>query len=431
MGSIMGIRWNSGKLQVQYFPCCDWVNVEGMTGIVQDTGSTPTTDISFLDWVSNQFPPLPSTPGVPHTNPDYTTVDSKRCAKATAFVNEMYDDLDVVRDILLLYDIGTPAVLGIAAALATGLGTAGVAWGIYLAVAAIVYQSVSEYGIDGAIESLDQFHDDDAMKSSIICQLVDQMVSSDKIEDDDVKVAVLAMNDALLLGEEPGPSIAAAMIKALPAYYWKLKAQGAYPDTECGCEQYLPNGYTPPVTNGALADTGTVVYAGVTHSSMVNYSNQPYDQINLTPQGTKVGAGHFRTKYSGSDNAFGQLSYYSAVGILIKLNTPATINNLKFDLVVNGVPSGASFQTFKARAKVYVPATGWVSAGGSEDGNLNPSTQNNITRSFTAGEATHVLLTFMTGNANANLTADVKNIRLTGTVNGQGFLDLPLGQAAP
>lgn len=231
MGSVMAIRIENGVLQVQYFPCCDWVDVGSIADIVTQTTNTPKT---FSEALAQGFSNLPATlPTLPHNDPAHNTPSSLACAKATAAVTQMKALIVDFRDSLETIP-GGGLVLSAWVVILNALGLGALAYPF------AIVRAVQKFGQGPLLDMYNDLLENDEFWDNAICSLTAQMDAYGSLTGQDVGaiynylvqntiLAVGAMNDILDM--------------IVPTEYQRTVSQ-MIPETTCGCDLYKP--YVPP-----------------------------------------------------------------------------------------------------------------------------------------------------------------------------------------
>lgn len=337
--------WNDG--------CCEWTPIPIVSGITPIAITKPSTEISLQEWEDLGEPPgiVPGVPAPPMSNSAYTgQVSSIRCAKATALIATLKDTLNPINEVCItLGGVSAWSVAEIAQALiAAGLsGGWSVAAGIALAIAAVVVETSLA---TMAAESTQWLADED-LWVDLICTLTGALTEGETITDLDVKQLIYYFTQAI--GGTPGnrPWII-KLLYTLPIFYWKELTQPDVADTDCGCETYLPRGYTPPASQEAVYNFMQV--SRIDGAGTNNVYNLPggatlQDVLALQAIGNWDG--------SEADSVYaGQISsqYYSGFGIIFEFPVPSKIDDVHFDMTWDGA-SQASGGT-RSRGYAYCPA---------------------------------------------------------------------------
>lgn len=269
------------------------------------------------DWQNDSVPGASGFPDVPSDFEEYLkNTEALKCSKATALVNEMWN-------VVAIHE-GFDEVEGLfntiaffAAAISTWAGAAGAA-----AVAASAssigvsfLDLAANIGLDQLKENLEAITENEAVKSELICDLVERMTIKTNLEDaanlaikktsiyeEDVKIAIERF--ATLV---PDSTEAVILLKVFPTKSWNEIVTPKIPGTLCGCEEYDPN--PPPATEPEESEFG--FYPGVLLGDFTT-SHTPDTAQEITPvRGIKTSETAYETDantYFDSDDDAGLLS---------------------------------------------------------------------------------------------------------------------------
>lgn len=214
-------------------------------GTIVGGGATGLPDgTSVDDWIDAGSPPIAEPPAAPHTNPLYQTMDSLKCAKATALVNEIWNILTISESLRTTTNL-TAAVAGMKELLGAFGWVASAPVTFWLAVANVFTGTV----FSEVADELDEVHGNDEAKNELICDLVDRMKTPtkigswtfDKLTAEDVQTA-LDRFDVVV----PHAAIVRKIIGIFPIKSYLEVVSPKIMDTECGCDTYTP--VPPPQT---------------------------------------------------------------------------------------------------------------------------------------------------------------------------------------
>lgn len=266
-----------------------------------------------------------------HDNPLYKTMDSLKCAKATALVNEFWRIADFGNTLedVVVYSQVVASIAGIYAIVTPEPTSKTIAAG--LAAAAI--GMVNEFGLEDWRDDLLYVYDDVDGKDELICTLVQQMSAPVKLGNvltinrmtvDDVAKGVAAF--AAQYADYP---LAVKMLKAMSVSGLIEATQFIIAETDCGCVDYEP--VTPPVDPALPPDDGCIkVYPA-------ELCLAPYDGQNMSAPlsywtgfelfGTH-GDGVYITGAAGNNGAGADLF---RVGALFEISAGAQIIEVRWD----------------------------------------------------------------------------------------------------
>lgn len=291
------MRYDQVKKIMLFKDGCDWLPVPASA--IGSAGSGGADE-----WDGQA--PIPDADEVPHDNPLYTTMDSMRCAKATALVNEIWN-------VLAVYE-GIDEVSTFAMALEVIAGIFAPAI-VSVQVVTNLLLMLSRYGEDVVLPELEGIWEDTELKNNLICLLTDQMEAPKRLGSfelfgqpillnaltaTDVKSAVDAFEAAT-----PDKDIAHNWIGLFPISSWLEIVTPKIPSTDCGCETYAP----PPVIPEG---SGTLLVSVVKHwgfDSSPAYPDNPDSLFLQTPlSGNKIDGQTYETvDLPASDDGLGLL----------------------------------------------------------------------------------------------------------------------------
>lgn len=221
--------------------CCQWVAIEGQAGALLQSGTTAPGEFGVDEWVDQGSPDITPSLPVPHDNPLYQTQDSLKCAKATAIVNEIWNVLTIGEAVREAGEIATIATV----AAEIGSILTPLKWGtrIGFTIASAIWSLITGVGFDEYADSMQEVYEDDESKNELICDLVNRMVSpvqvgpflANKMTAADVQAALDRFDELV-----PHDSVVRTTLGLFPISSWIEVVGGKVPETDCGCEQYLP-----------------------------------------------------------------------------------------------------------------------------------------------------------------------------------------------
>lgn len=425
--AVTKIEWRNGELWYRD-GCCDWYKVGTGSGsaVPALTGAAIAGalggSVSIQDWEDQGEPNLAELLGLTHENAAYVTADSVRCAKATALVNRWIEAMEFIKS-ALIYLSGAGGGSG---SLLVGYLITLVSWPamVLITIAASITAAYAGYGVGTLVDQIDDWLNDDTFIGNLICKTTEFISNGTTIDETkDVKQLfyawVLTANiDLSSTGTVKFDLYTIA--KLFPIAYFREDIQALVSTTDCGCEAYLPYGYTPPVVSGAINFVAMKAIQGALNSPTPP-SGDPYAQIDTgTPLGSKTGATSLKTQYQGVIST----TYYAGFAALFRATEEITLNEVAFIADVSGTPGTG--QT-KVAVRVYT-ATGWAASGG---GSITVNNTNDATHRITGlGQVgTDIYVYFqVSAGSSPNLSAIISNILFTGQVGGVGFLDRGIGQ---
>lgn len=416
------IKWVNGVLWIR--TCDGWQPVPGGSGAVVQSGSGNAGQQSFDEWVDSGSPEIAPTDPVPHVSEFYTTLDSLKCAKATALVNEMWNVLTIgeaVEDTMNLIEIGS-AVSG---ALALFAWPVTVVANLGFGLASTIWTVATGAGFSEYADDMGDIHANLTMKNDLICDLVDRMVAP--VQLGAWKMNTLTAGDIKIAMERfevitNAPDHVMKTLGAFSVSNWQEVVKPKLVDTECGCEDFLPYGYTPPTPEGSLSfDFVSFAEMPIDGNAQPSWIGSPLDSafdggltgelVGGMPQSVQTGSGG---GYAGG--SFG--AYY-------QLSAPATLTDIKMSW---SFPSGSTYN----RAHCY-----WYDATVNEwkwfDGWYSNEAPPYVP--YYAFDSAPIVTQHLVLRVNSyyEWPGTVKPVRLisaliSGTFLGQGFVDLGIGE---
>jgi hypothetical protein len=411
MGSIMDVRIFQGKLQVQRFPCCDWVDVGSIAGIAQQSSIVPTTITEAIAAGIANFPSVPSSPPL-QTGFDNPT--TRACVKATAikytflvFLTDLRDYLDeAVNDLAL-------AIAGIVG----GLALAG--WG-KLVPSNLMGQVLNLFGKDDLLQELNEFLADDEFWNDFVCLTANDLSTANEVTGLDIAAGYERMVAGVL-----GTSEAVLeLLTKLSITEFQGKVSFAMAHVGCECDDYLPVNYTPPPIAGAVFQFDELMHwfksvAATTPPNALD-GGLPFEKNPLDPDsGAVVSSGVYRTTFKAITGGY----TYTTLVALFKFNQPTDIQQVKVDVDFVGVLNEASVSYYG-----FEPAAGWNDFAG---GIALASGELVLTGTFAAAEYMAMVVRTFVESTSSTAYAELSNVRVTGEVGGVAFQDIGEGQTLP
>jgi len=171
--------------------------MKGWSGVASTSASGDAGALGVDGWIEAGSPAIADAPPVPHQNEFYTTMDSLKCAKATAIVNEIWNVL-TIGDAVADANNVTQVLAGIAGALGAFNWVIGYAVGSGYALASAVWTLLTGAGFAEYAEGMNDVYMNTDAKAELICDLVDRMTTPVKIgawtmmvmTADDIKIAL-------------------------------------------------------------------------------------------------------------------------------------------------------------------------------------------------------------------------------------------------
>lgn len=428
------IAYVDGKLCYWSDGCCDWVPVPSESGSSETPPPSAQVQaaitaglLGFGDWEEAGEPTLPEVPSAPHNNPSYTTMDSIRCAKATALVEVLKKFLIALEGSFAAISAGTGITI---AFFIQQLGAALVTGGLSLGATALLALGMLLFSLFGTVSvsvmaaQVLEWLADDSMWDDLVCTLSGAVLPSDKIEDEDIKQLLYYYFAAAGTGTEDW---AKAVLYSVPMQFFKQSAQLVFSDTECGCEDYLPHSYEPPQVAGFKLSQMRLFGGGSVLDLSPNINNQIFEYIDtLGPYvGQFLSNASLKTSYAGI-SAGQQITKGNY--IIEAVDGNFDIGSLKVDFEVSGTNKngGVAAFAFNTVTQKWQTITGVV-------WNVNNPGQVDLvlTSGTTITNVSHIAIeTKLNGVTSGPVVyLTIKNVRVTGTVAGVPFVDLPLNTA--
>lgn len=418
MNSIMGIQiTDDGMLQVQYFPCCDWVDVGNISQIAQ-TATATGNKTSFKDAVTAGFKNLVGNlPEIPNAESSFNNPSTLKCVKATAIitvVQAMFNDI-----LNQLQSMGGTEAL-IASLWATALDELGLK---ALATPFSIVAAANKYGVSGLADLIEDILGNSAFWESSICSLSYQMEAYNAITGKDMASFYSLMTQNTVIAAEEILDILDFIVPGEFQQSVTMQLSG----TTCGCTALLPYAYTPPAAPGFHIDRLSFFGAGAVINAYPDLSGQvlEYPSTFTPPVGETAAAQGFKTTYVGVSAG----AHITKACVIYA--SPGLETFLLSQIKAGFTHSGGAISQWSANAYGYRPDTGlWVNLAFLTESSPVADAQKswlfsgvNINR---VAICTKVLGVPTTG-APAYVTFN--NLLFTGNIAGVGFVDLPAGQS--
>lgn len=425
MGTIMGIRWQAGKLQVQYFPCCDWVNVDGLSGVVQESGgSNPLTEaLSGLINDPNKMLPKVGVPVLPPLG--HNTSDAIRCSKATAMQDGWFDVMNDIRDLLLLVNLSNITSAEILLLMAGSLLSGG--WAVAAILATAIAAYVNQTNIEDLQDEIQADYNDTAMREAIICTLTTSLS-----EGTEITAADLTVFESVWATESNPSSALRQIMIALPGGFLRDRMQELVSSTPCACDQYKPYGYINPGVSGGVINFAQMAHYSVTGSGNTYVIPGGADLAhlqNLPKIGTWQGgaSGTFASAYAGQEGS--PARSFGAAGVLYRCQETITLNNLRV------VPVwGNTNYNIRTRLHYFSLSTNTWSAGTlATVGNnaLNPAYVEWNSIAYANVDYIYLQIGAFISNSVTPVPTWSAHVLFSGEVNAIPFIDLKAGELLP
>lgn len=420
--------WVNGTLCYWSEGCCDWVPVEVISGIAPTGSISPPSGMTYEEWEAAGFPPTADIENLGNVDQGLlATDDAAKCAKATAIVEQIWHTMDVWVGVVNDFPEDMMTVSGFAGLLTAFFPVVSIPLTIIGAIFAYLLGTPAAdivARLEAAIAKEDE-------KQELICDLVPRMatpiklniVHLNKMSDNDIKIAFERFNDIV----QPHSDVM-KLLKFFPVTEWKeITAQRSETES-CGCADFLPYQYTPPSQVGSI-QFETLIYTGALGVNPLSYlAGQPFELLQTgSPHGqTIINGSAWRSIYAGADTAFGQENKYTRLGFLVEFPALLQIDSILYDADIIGVPAGSIWQALQGWVALYNSGSGWSSQSLHSEQPLVDAI--NLGGNVTLGEGTFMALAWRTANTNAELYAVINNLRFTGVISGQGFLNKKIGE---
>lgn len=412
MSTIMGIRWHLGKLQVQYFPCCDWVDVEGNVQVAGESGISNVAK-SIAEILGNTELEWPRLPNEPIAPAGHSTEDSVRCAKASAMAETFFttmSDFGGLIDAVGVSNVTVGAVLGAAAGIFLTGG-----WALAAAIAVAIVTYLNEDNLNDTEVEMESQTGDAAARTELICNITPKMNGGTVVGTDDFRAMMEAWEDIY----SPSGTLKSLM-KAIPGGWMRDRMHEKVGELPCGCEQYLPYGYDPDAPPEGAFNYQFQYFTGAVGGAPSEWSdktlNQPLDAGQL-------GTGDSISGYVTENQSSGGGWWYAMGLPQFRMSSPIALSQVTFELFpVSSTPDFLQAQVayFSTDDNRWHHAGNWV---------FPPNTGGTVTLSVSGTNVTHLIVLTETQNDGGNYVhGKMTNLRIDGTFSGQGFVDLHVGE---
>lgn len=407
--------------------CCDWYEVKDSEGLglgsLLTTSAVKPESMSLQEWVDGGKPIINSgnTP-VPHENTGYNTSGALSCAKATAFLGVVSDILTATRDGLQTSGDDVSAVVE---GFSSFFLIAGIPTYVLFDLALEIFTGSVGYTQSQKVDQIEAVLD--VGLDTLICDLVPLMsetvqigiVTANRATEGDYQETVKLIEAELSPGE-----YVMQILNTFPIQVIQENVKTRLTNQDCNCEQYLPFGYIPPLALGSLRFD--VVGFVNTPTGYGNWrpvvAGQPRDLPDNSPQG-QMSNGWPATEYRETANAYYQNVF--AIQYRASNNAEIALGQIKADLqFLNGEPAdwdwGIGVWESDNAAWVYLVG----------DQNDPAPIDTTIERVSDRDHVTDILVWGHCSNPvtdGAPKNVRMANIRIDGTFEGQGFLELQMG----
>jgi hypothetical protein len=421
MGSIMDIRISGGLLQVQYFPCCDWITIGDIAGIAENAAATPPSTLQAA-FDSGALSGILTQPALTPVQAGFDNPNTLRCVKATAIKYALQTFLVDIRD-YVDESVNDLAIIigGLAAAIALFVPPLRTLISVNL-----LGNIIKKFGKEAFVDGVNEFLADTEFWEEFVCSTTEDFESTESVTGLDLSNFYSYMTQTVLGVSE----VVLELVSKMSPTDFQRSINYYIGSVGCECSDYLPAGYVPPSAAGAISFV-ELAY------SMTNTSTAPFGGLNGLPdeglprspdQGVIVSGTSWRTTYTGQDFDSGEPNKYTQLCILLTMPEETTIDQFTFDMDVVGAVTGAGIVHLVVQMAVLTMADVWQVNTNSgytlEDATGLVYDQTSIT-------GTKMVIVFKTRNENINLYSVISNLLFTGNRDGAGFLNVPIGQALP
>lgn len=419
------IKYDSTLKTLVVWSCHDgWVPIAGMVGTISVSGELGSAAQSVDEWIASGSPEITPVEGIIHQNELYVTMDSLKCAKATAIVEEFWNVITGFRQITGDWGDDFLAVAGMSTALAAAFPVLVPTFAIAAGIIGLLIKFLTP-----DLETRLQFVETNEIdKQTLICVLAEKMIApvkigpflTNKMTAQDVQIALDTFEDII-----PHHEDVRKVLGLFPIQSWISVVSKKVAETECGCDTYLPNDYQPPAESGQLQYTfkefgWLTPFDGATIDSPFDY-----DQIKDSGQiGTLVGEKPSSIS-RGTNSPGGVLHHYHNLMAIYELSEPATLSEIKGTLYhSSGIPSTME------EALVLYAGTAWNSGTVTLGNANNPSGQTGTAFKFTPGAANvkYFAVALQSRDTAGQKPVTLESIRISGTFAGVAFTGLQPGE---
>lgn len=405
-----------GKLHFAGNGCDDWCPVpeEGEPTVASVQSAINAGIQAFDDWIEAGSPPVQDVEQVPHDKYEiYTTDDSLKCAKASAIVEHIWQAIAGWKEVM----DNLPATVRTATGVGTVLASVfpDVAYGLSMISKVIVL--LSQFPSSAVAEQLQTDYEKTDLKHDLLCDLVPRMAApgllagvlrTNRMTDADI-VTAFERFEAIV---SPHANTR-ALLGFFPIAEWKAATASRMQTEECGCDDFMPYGYTPPLPEGQMMYSFTD-FGFASPAVPFPSDGTEYEEIFVGGQRGVLFGGNpttiFTVEAGGDYASFLQAIYHftspvEITGIKILLSfpdgTPSVFTNWSNKWLVDDDPDTWEF------------GAGWGNYNDSPEVRALTGTMN----AFSIGvETVH------TGSARRG---SILQVLVSGTFNGSVFTDLP------
>lgn len=415
--SVVDVDVRDGILYVKYFGCCDWVAKGNITALIQDTNSgigQAVPDAIASGLINSVSPQKLAKP----TETVLNNASTNQCRKATAmkwvlitYLSDLSEYAESMSNDLQAILSGLSIALG-----AMGLGE--------LIPISELSDLLVDLGVDEVVDAANALIADTQFWDDFVCDLSADMSSIDSVTGQDISAYWTYFNlQAAILGE-----IILSVTSKFSLSQFQANVASVAGYSGCECSDYLPAGYIPPSQSGSIQFGGLINTGAIADAPLAYLAGQPFELIQYSnPHGQVIQTNQqWRTVYSGTDTAYGQNNKYTRLGIVLIMPELLTVDSILYDLDIVGTPAGAVWQAEQVWMSRYLPGTGW--GGGTLHNERALTDATDISGNLNSAVCTYLALSWRTVNTDENLYAVISNLRFTGTINGQGFLNKMIGE---
>jgi len=421
MSSIMDIRINGSKLEVQYFPCCDWVPVGDIASIASATQSAPTTFgtvAAIANGIANLANTLPTLTPVPNSTEAFNNEWTRKCLKATALkyvLQTLYADIGDSAA-----DIPSTGWAVFMASVSAALSVTPLKGLVPVANAA---SWVTKWGADFLVGEIDDLLANSAAWDNFVCNFADVMTGVETFTGQDISnFYAKAVTYTALFAEW-----AFDLLDNIVPTEFQARVNENISAVSCECSGYLPAGYTPPLGVGTL------------RISRIYFCNQPdgassyaptftagvKDVAHNAPSGTAVGQ-FPKTAYHDTASSYYQNKF--AVMLEVEGGLDFSLGAVRADLVYDsGEPAQIdwSFSAYREDTDV------WANFGAIAQDTAPINTALLKTGTSIPTVSRICISTLMPNPVSDGVPklATFNNLRFDGTFMGIGFTDLKVGDS--
>jgi len=425
--AVTKIEYRNGELWYRD-GCCDWHRVTEESGVqfVASSVINKPESQTLQSWADSGKPNLSvgQTP-VGTDNPLYTTSDSLACAKATAITEFFQTLLSEVKD-----GVGTSAlsITGLFQALATVSALLGFEdTSLIMEFATLVIGSIT------GRTALDFSNDVDTALADthwndVICASVPKMTPV-------VTVGFLTGNlvteaDVNAVYEEAAARIdmsddVAQVLQTFPLSAIQNKVRQDLPAQDCGCEQFLPYGYVPPVPSGSVRFTLEKLFNASDGSGTIDLplNGDPFNIVDsLSGQDGTLSGGYWKTTRDKIDANFTfcmGAALIKVEGGLVDIDKVSV--SLTFD---TGLPSE---RTTVWASRFDADDDQWHTPAGDDDQPAPSRTEFSVINS-TDNVSYMAVIIYTQNDQPTDKHARVTSVRFDGQFGGNPFVNLELGE---